>query len=165
MKKFIIAGVILVGSIIGIAAATANYPTNVYDLPLSRMSRALISNEGTSTFVPSLNTTTDSFNFPVIPFAFAITEISSRSPFYQTRQLYVEIDGVVNRVIFTNAPSEMTNTFPYIGGADCANFVIKSPIFIPPGSTCRLLMGSGWSQQPAMPSLFVGGYALQPGEY
>lgn len=162
MKRYIIAGLVLVAAVIGIAAATANYPTNVYDLPLSRMSRAFITNDGSTYVHPTLNTLVESYTFPSMPFAFAITEISERAVYYAGRGLYVEIDGVVNRVVFNNGLSGSSGSLP--GASDCNNYVIKSPIFIPPGSVCKLLQFSN-GQPATVPTLFIGGYALQPGEY
>jgi len=157
MKRYIIAGLVLVAAVIGISAATANYPTNVYDLPLSRMSRAQILSDGNPVYIPTFQNVYATYTFPVMPFAYALTEITRPNTGFIGDSIYIEIDGSINRLIYTNAGNSS-------GLSDANNFVIKSPVFIPPGSQCRIVIVWGGTAQ-ANSAIYVGGYALQPGEY
>ena len=158
--KIIAVVAVLLVCVVSIAAATANYPTNVYDLPLSRMSRARIMSDGIPTVHPTLLSVYDSYTLPVMPFAYAITAITEERG-SSGKTVFIELNGLVNRVLHTNGPGN--NSITMLGASDANNYQIKSPVFIPPGTQCRILYGTGW--QPANTPLFIAGYALQPGEY
>lgn len=139
-------------------------PKIIEQLPMSRMARVRVTATTTAYADPEFRGFMGHFaivDIPPLPTGMAITEVV-KSTDTMCDSMYLEVNGQFVGVIHTNNIFILGNTS--MGRHDSYNFVVHSPIFVPPGSNLRMYVP--WPVGMGLyPSFYIVGYALNIGEF
>jgi len=164
MKRYIIAGFVLVAAVIGAVFGITRNSVNVHNLPSSRMSQVVLYSDGgylgrAGSIANYLRCIYRTYSLPDMPIPYALTEITRDRDNFVNCWVSVKVGNSIKHI--------RTKSGEFVGSAN-DNFVLKSPILIPPNSKCQIIVSRTVSEvafSVDRDEITIRGYALQPGEY